>query len=60
MRPAKTATLEGPILRRKGEFRVLKTKNTLEVKPQDYLTENQVDALIRAGRLDITIVAPKK
>jgi hypothetical protein len=60
MRPAKTATLEGPLVRRHMEYRVLKTKNTLEVKPQDYLTESQVDTLIRVGKLDITILTPKK
>lgn len=60
MRPAKTATLEGPLLRRKMEYRVLKTKNTLQVKPQDYLNEAQVEGLIRAGAIDITILTPKK
>jgi hypothetical protein len=60
MRPTKSATLEGPLLRRHGEYRVVKTKNTLEVKPQEYLTERKVEDLIRTGKIDLTIVSPKK
>ncbi len=59
-RPVKTATLEGPNLRRKGEYRVVKTRNTLEIKPQDHLTEVQVEDMIRQGRIDITFIAPKR
>ncbi len=59
-RPAKTATLEGPNLRRKGEYRVVKTRNTLEIKPQDHLTEVEVEDMIRQGRIDITFIAPKR
>ena len=58
---AKSATLEGPF--RSGptdKYRVLRTKNTLEIRPGQMLTEKNVSDLIRVSRLDLTIVAPKK
>jgi len=58
---AKSATLEGPIKSGPTDtYRVLRTKNTLEIRPGQMLAEKAVSDLIRVSRLDLTIVVPKK
>jgi len=54
-----SATLEGPS-GISGKYRVLKTKNTLEVKPGDMLSGARVQQLIDSSRIDLTITVPKK
>jgi len=57
----KSATLEGPIKSGPTDrYRVLRTKNTLEIRPGQMLAEKDVRDLIQVSRLDLTIVAPKK
>jgi len=56
---AKSAVLEGPT-GISGKYTVVKTKNTLDPRPGQVLTEKEVESFIRASRIDLTINAPKK
>ena len=60
-RPTQSATIE--LLRRPTAdgktYRVIKTKNTLEIKPGELLNEREVKSIISGRKIDLSIVGEK-